>query len=113
MAKKERLGSDPFIGGSLDWIQDTREEKKSDDKKENADVKKSKRHNVITSKRLGSKSSKQQISKELKRLDFKTSPKRKHTVYLTLEQSKKLRVYAASNEMQLSEVIEKLINDHI
>jgi hypothetical protein len=28
MTKKERLGSDPFKESSLDWIQDTREEKK-------------------------------------------------------------------------------------
>jgi hypothetical protein len=27
MAKKERLGSDPFKEGPLGWIQDTREEK--------------------------------------------------------------------------------------
>jgi hypothetical protein len=27
MAKKERLGSDPFKESSLNWIQDTREEK--------------------------------------------------------------------------------------
>jgi len=28
MAKKERLGSDPFKESSLDWIHNTREEKK-------------------------------------------------------------------------------------
>ncbi len=28
MAKKERLGSDPFKESPLNWIQDTREEKK-------------------------------------------------------------------------------------
>lgn len=28
MTKKERLGSDPFKESSLNWIQDTREEKK-------------------------------------------------------------------------------------
>jgi len=42
-------------------------------------------------------------------LDFK----RKHTIHLSLNQSKKLRVYAAENYMQLSEVIEKLIDGNI
>ena len=46
---------------------------------------------------------------DVKALDIK----RKHTLYLSLTQSKKLRVYAAENEMQLSEVIEKLIDEHI
>ena len=103
MAKKERLGSDPFKGGSLDWIQDTREEKKKNDK--DVDVKTSKSQSTKTPKSLNSKAS--------KHYDVKTSPKRKHTIYLSLDQSKKLRVYAAANEMQLSEVIEKLINDNI
>lgn len=111
MAKKERLGSDPFKGGSLDWIQDTREEKKKN--KKDVDVKTSKSQSVKTPKRLSSKTSKRQNAKASKRHDVKASPKRKHTIYLNLDQSKKLRVYAAANEMHLSEVIEKLINDNI
>ena len=117
MAKKERLGTDPFKGGSLGWIQDTREEKKAENKPEkknkNSDSKASKRHDVKTSKRLSSKTSSSQNVKALKRHDTNALPKRKHTVYLTPAQSKKLRVYAATKEMPISEVIEKLINDHI
>jgi macrodomain Ter protein organizer (MatP/YcbG family) len=111
MAKKERLGSDPFKGGSLNWIHDTREKNKKNDK--DVDVKTSKSQSVKTPKRLSSKTSKRQDAKTSKHLDVKASPKRKHTIYLNLNQSKKLRVYAAANEMQLSEVIEKLINDNI
>ena len=52
MAKKERLGTDPFKGGSLGWIQDTREEKKAEsNKNDNVDVKTSKRLSTKTSKR--------------------------------------------------------------
>ena len=43
MAKKERLGSDPFKESPLNWIQDTREEKK--------DSKELKPQSVLTSKR--------------------------------------------------------------
>ena len=43
MAKKERLGSDPFKESSLNWIQDTREEKK--------DSKETKKQKPTTSKR--------------------------------------------------------------
>ena len=58
MAKKERLGTDPFKGGSLGWIQDTREEKKAESKKnDNADVKTSKRLSTKTPKRLNVKTS--------------------------------------------------------
>jgi hypothetical protein len=114
MAKKERLGTDPFKGGSLGWIQDTREDKKAESKKEDKDdVKASKRQSVMTSKRLSTKTSRRQDVKALKRHDTNALPKRKHTVYLTPAQSKKLRVYAAANEMPISEVVEKLINDHI
>lgn len=59
-----------------------------------------------TLKRRGAKQLKQQNAKT-------TKGKRKHTVYLSPEQSKKLRVYAAENDMQLSEVIEKLINEKL
>ncbi|HBY57440.1 MAG: hypothetical protein XE08_0102 [Parcubacteria bacterium 32_520] len=105
MTKKERLGSDPFQDASLDWIQDTRKEKKKEDKKDDVDA--------LTSKRFDVKASRRQNAKASKRQSVKTSIKKKHTIYLTLEQSKKLRVYAAANEMQLSAVIEKLINEHI
>ncbi|MFH1566187.1 MAG: hypothetical protein ABIB98_03260 [bacterium] len=114
MAKKERLGSDPFKESPLNWIQDTREEKK-DSKEPKAQkteepklqsVKAFKRQNVLTSKRLNVKASKQDKVKE-------SEPKKRHTIYLSSSQSKKLKVYAAGNDMQLSEVIEKLINENI
>ncbi|MDD3818380.1 MAG: hypothetical protein RBT05_00510 [Bacteroidales bacterium] len=99
MAKKERLGSDPLKDSPLGWIQDTREEseKKEPGKDKNNDVLTSKRYNV----------------KEPKRLNAKTSVKKRHTIYLTASQSKKLRVYAAANEISISDVIEKLINENI
>jgi len=52
MAKKERLGSDPFKESPLNWIQDTREEKK-DSKEEIKKQKpeKLKPQNVKASKR--------------------------------------------------------------
>lgn len=60
------------------------------------------------------KTLKRQRAKELKQQNAKTTKgKRKHTVYLTPEQSMKLRLYAAENDMQLSEVIEKLINEKL
>ena len=43
----------------------------------------------------------------------KPDPKKRHTIYLSSKQSKKLKVYAAGNDMKLSEVIEKLINEKI
>ena len=114
MAKKERLGSDPFKESSLNWIQDTREEKK--DSKElkkqkpktlkRQNVKELKRYDVKTSKSLSVKASKQEKIK-------KPDPKKRHTVYLSSKQSKKLKVYAAGNDMKLSEVIEKLIDKNI
>jgi len=113
MAKKERLGTDPFKGGSLDWIQDTREEKKPEEKNHTSDSKASKRHDVKASKSLDSKTAKSQSVKELKNYDANKLPKKKHTVYLTPTQSKKLRVYAAANDIQMSEVVEKLINDNL
>jgi len=114
MAKKERLGSDPFKESSLNWIQDTREEKK--DSKElkkqkpkalkRQNVKEFKRYDVKTSKSLSVKASKQDKIK-------KPDPKKRHTIYLSSKQSKKLKVYAAGNDMKLSEVIEKLIDKNI
>ena len=60
---------------------------------------------------VNSKKLKSQKVIALKRQNAKMlKGKRKHTIYLSLEQSKKLRLYAAENDMQLSEVIEKLIN---
>jgi len=114
MAKKERLGSDPFKESPLNWIQDTREEKK--DSKElkkqkpktlkSQNVKELKRYDVKTSKSLSVKASKQDKIK-------KPDPKKRHTIYLSSKQSKKLKVYAAGNDMKLSEVIEKLIDEKI
>lgn len=98
MAKKERLGSDPFKESSLNWIQDTREEKK--------DSKETKKQKPKTLKRQSVKASKQDKIK-------KPDPKKRHTIYLSSKQSKKLKVYAAGNDMKLSEVIEKLINEKI
>ena len=56
------------------------------------------------------KTLKRQRARELKQQNAKTTKgKRKHTVYLSPEQSRKLRLYAAENDMQISEVIEKLV----
>jgi hypothetical protein len=113
MAKKERLGSDPFKE-SLDWIHNTREEKKDSKELKNQKPKAFKRQSVLTSKRLNAKTLKSQSSKTLKPEKVKKpETKRKHTIYLSSDQSKKLRIYAAGNDMQLSEVIEKLINENI
>jgi hypothetical protein len=108
MAKKERLGTDPFKGGSLGWIQDTREEKKAESKKDDNtdDVKTLKRVSTKTPKRLNVKESKRQDSK-------KPVTRKRHTIYLSASLSKKLRVYAAANDIQMSEVVEKLINDNL
>ena len=122
MTKKERLGSDPFKGSSLDWIQDTREEKKEPKEIKKQKPEEVKPKNVKTSKRLNVKVLKRQDVKTSKSLNVltpkqdnikKPEPKRRHTIYLTSSQSKKLKLYAAKNDMQLSEVIEKLINDNI
>jgi len=122
MTKKERLGSDPFKGSSLDWIQDTREEKKEPKEIKKQKPKEVKPNNVKTLKRLDVKVLKRQNVKTPKSLNViipkqekikKPEPKRRHTIYLPYSQSKKLKVYAAKNDMQLSEVIEKLINDNI
>src|SRR5665648_840899 len=108
MAKKERLGSDPFKESSLNWIQDTREEKKPKNVKtsKRLDVKTSKRKNVKAPKSLNVKTS---IKDKVK----KTERKKRHTIYLSVSQSKKLKVHAAEHDMQLSEIIEKLINENI
>jgi hypothetical protein len=70
MTKKERLGSDPFQDTSLDWIQDTRKEKKKEDKKDDVDA--------LTSKRFSVKASRRQNAKASKRQSVKTSIKKKH-----------------------------------
>ena len=114
MAKKERLGSDPFKESSLNWIQDTREEKKDSKELKTQKPKAFKRQSVLTPKSLNAKTLKRQSGKTLKReKDIKLETKRKHTIYLSSNQSKKLRVHAAGNDMQLSELIEKLINENI
>lgn len=70
--------------------------------------------NVKALKSQSVKTLKRQRVKELKEQNAKTTKgKRKHTVYLSPEQSKKLRVYAAENDMQLSEVIDRLINEKL
>ena len=51
MAKKERLGSDPFKESSLNWIQDTREEKKDSKELKKQKPKTLKRQNRIKLKR--------------------------------------------------------------
>jgi len=112
MAKKERLGSDPFKESSLNWIQDTREEKKDSKEVKAQKAKELKPQNVKVSKRIDVKELKRQNVKASKSLSA-LEPKRKHTIYLSSGQSKKLRIYAAGNDMQLSEVIEKLINENI
>jgi len=114
MVKKERLGSDPFKEGPLGWIQDTREEKADSKEFKTQKSKELEPQSILTSKR--------QSVKALKRFNVKTSkqdkvkksePKKRHTVYLSSKQSKKLKVYAAENNMKLSEVIEKLINENV
>ena len=113
MAKKERLGSDPFKE-SLDWIHDTREEKKDSKELKKEKPKTLKRQNVLTSKRLNVKTLKSFSAKASKQDKVKESElKKRHTIYLSSKQSKKLKVYAAGNDMKLSEVIEKLINENI
>jgi len=58
MAKKERLGSDPFKESSLDWIKNTREEKKDSKEVKKQKPTTSKRHNGKTLKRYDVKTSK-------------------------------------------------------
>ena len=41
------------------------------------------------------------------------SAKRKHTIYLSESQSRKLRMYAARNDAQLSRVVEVLIEHYL
>ena len=114
MAKKERLGSDPFKESPLNWIQDTREEKKDSKESKKEKPKTSKRQNVKTLKRFDVKTSKSLSVKTSKQDKIKESEtKKRHTIYLSSSQSKKLRIYAADNDMQLSEVIERLINENI
>lgn len=64
---------------------------------------------------IGSKELKRQRVKALKHQDVKelTKKKRKHTIYLSPERSKKLRIYAAEHDMTLSEVIEKLVDENL
>ena len=122
MAKKERLGSDPFKESSLNWIQDTREKEKDSKELKKQKPKEAKPKNVKTLKRSDVKVLKHYDVKTLKHQNVLTSekdkvkkpgPKKRHTIYLSAKQSKKLKVYAAGNDMKLSEVIEKLINENV
>ena len=66
---------------------------------------------------IGSKEARSQRVKALKRRDVKTSkieekPKR-HTIYLSPELSKKLRLYAAEHGIRLSKVVERLIDKNL
>lgn len=106
MAKKERLGSDPFKESSLNWIQDTREKEKDSKELKKQKPKEVKPKNVKTSKRQNVLTSEKDKVK-------KPEPKKRHTIYLSSKQSKKLKVYAAGKDMKLSEVIEKLLNENI
>jgi len=114
MAKKERLGSDPFKDFSLNWIKDTREEKKDSKEPKAQKAKEPKPQSAKTSKRFDVKASKSLSVIASKQDKIKeTEPKRKHTIYLSSGQSKKLKIYAAENNMKLSEIIEKLISEKI
>jgi len=66
---------------------------------------------------ISSKEVRSQRVKALKRQDVKTlkakeKPKR-HTIYLSPELSKKLRLYAAEHGIRLSKVIERLIDKNL
>ena len=74
--------------------------------KEEVNAKALKNQSVKTLKRQSAKTSKRQAAKVL-------NNNRRHTIYLSSEQSKKLRLYAAENDMLLSKVIEKLINENL
>ncbi len=122
MAKKERLGSDPFKESSLNWIQDTREKEKDSKELKKQKPKEVKPKNAKASKRFDVKVLKRYSAKTSKRQSVLTSekdkvkkpgPKKRHTIYLSSKQSKKLKVYAAGKDMKLSEVIEKLLNENI
>ncbi len=58
---------------------------------------------------VNSKELKSQRARTSKRQNVKEKNKRKHTIYLSPEQSKKLRLYSVENDIKLSEVIERLI----
>ena len=114
MAKKERLGSDPFKESPLNWIQDTREEKKDSKELKTQKAKELKPQSILTSKRLDVKTSKSlNVLTSGKDKIKKAESKKRHTIYLSSSQSKKLKIYAAENNMKLSEIIEKLISENI
>ena len=68
-------------------------------------------------KEMGGKEVKRQRGKALRCQDVKTSKsdekKPRHTIYLSPEMSRKLRVYAAEHRVRLNQVIEKLINENL
>ena len=53
------------------------------------------------------------FKKGSKRQNVKEKDKRKHTIYLSPEQSEKLRLYAAKKDKPLSEIIERLIKKNL
>ena len=67
----------------------------------------------------------QQTTKELKRQNTKTSKRqdvamssfneknKRHTIWLSPAQSKKLRLYAAENEKKMSDVIRELVDKNL
>ena len=65
----------------------------------------------------------QQSAKELKRQNTKTSKRqdissfneknKRHTIWLSPAQSKKLRLYAAENEKKMSDVIREFIDKNL
>lgn len=59
------------------------------------------------------KTSKRQRAKASNRQNAKEENKRKHTIYLSPEQSKKLRLYAVENDIKLSEIIERLVKKNL
>lgn len=70
----------------------------------------------VNSKELKSQDAltlKRQRANAPKRQHVKEEDKRKHTLYLSPEQSKKLRLYAVENNMKLSEVIEGLVKKNL
>ena len=81
-------------------------------------VRKNQAHRRESSSQNGQQLKLQNVE-EASRQDIKTSKDtkkkklRKHTVYLSPEQSRKLRIYAAENDMRLSDVVQKLINEHL
>jgi len=60
-----------------------------------------------------SKELKRQSSKALQPQKAKTPGREKYSIYLTKNQRKKIRLYAAKNDIALSDVIAKLIDEQL